>query len=178
MKMFWNSMAVSALAFLRTALGNEVTYKGAVAFQYQQYLTELTESNYASMLASCDLSADEGLLNQGLAIQHILCRDVLDQAIDGECPEACQVLVDFQGAACVREVSEAQVQIATDFTSAGGEPNEELTQLVAKKAAYLNNKYMPAEELLEDEARLTAILESMADPSAAITVAEACEGAR
>ena len=171
---------IFALALLGTALADEVTYKGAVAFQYQQYLTELTTSSYASMLLpSCDLTAETGLLNQGLAIQHVLCRgqDVFDELANGACPQVCQVLVDYQGAACVKEVAEAERQIAADFNSAGGEPSEELLQLVTKAAGYLNNEYVSAEELVKDEARLRAVLEAMASPEAATIVAEACGGA-
>jgi hypothetical protein len=161
--------------FLHFCLADAVTYKGAVAFQYQEYLTELAKSSYASMLPSCDLSAS-GLLNQGLAVQHVLCRgqDVFDRLVAGDCPEVCQVLVDYQGAACIKEVGEAEAQIANDFRSAGGDPSEELLQLVAKVSGYLNNEYISAEELLKDEPRLNAVLDAAAVPAEATIVAEAC----
>ncbi len=161
---------LSASWFASLALASEVTGKGSQAFQFQEYLIELTESTYASMLGSCDLSVESGLINQGLAVQQILCND--QSTTGGECPEACRVLVDYQGAACVKQVAEVTAEIARDFT--GGEPNEELTRLVTKASGYLNNEYISAEALLKDEARLNAVLETMADPSAALSLAQAC----
>jgi len=45
---------------------------------------------------------------------------------------------------------------------------------VTKASGYLNNEYISAEALLKDEARLNAVLETMADPSAALSLAQAC----
>ena len=153
------------------AMASEVTGKGSQAFQYNEYLRSLGSSSYASLLGSCDLSPD-GLLSQGLAIQHVLC-DAPAVTESGVCSEACELLVDFQSAACVNEVAEVEALIADDFQKTS-EPTEELLLLITKVNAYLSNEYVATDALLEDTERVSAILKQMADSSQAAGLTKAC----